>query len=126
MAADPYHYPPDLVAILVDTIPLLRKSKTDTVGSSAAVAWTSATWRTCSSAWTRIATPSTSTRSRARPSRVSTRRATRDCGAAAKSFAGSSSGKNFSTCWQGDAFRAQSLVAKVRQLVNGKDSFARR
>lgn len=29
--ADPYHYPPELLSLLVDTIPLLCRSKNDVV-----------------------------------------------------------------------------------------------
>lgn len=34
MESDPYHYPPDLLSLLVDTIPLLRRSTSEFADTS--------------------------------------------------------------------------------------------
>lgn len=125
MAADPYHYPPDLVTVLVDTIPLLRRSKTDTVGF----------FRSCGVDERHLA----DLQQRVDSDRKSINKYEIARTAIARVNEEGDSGlrarreiirrvvewEDFSTCWPEDALKAQGLVAKVRQLVNAKDSFAR-
>lgn len=125
MAADPYHYPPDLVTILVDTIPLLRRSKTDTVGF----------FRGCGVDEPHLA----DLQQRVDSDRGSITKYEIARTAIARVNEEGDSGlrarreiikrvvewEDFSTCWPEEALKAQGLVAKVRQLVNTKDSFAR-
>lgn len=124
-ASGPHHYPPDLTALLVDVIPLLRRSKADAVDF----------FRACGVSPEYLADLQR---------RVDTDRASinkyeivrtvikrineqGDAGLNARRLVLRRvvEWKDFSTCWSEDALKAQGLVASVRQMVNTKDSFTR-
>lgn len=125
MHNDPYHYPPDLVAVLVDTIPILVRSKPDTLEffRSAGVApkhLADLERRLVPDrnsvgkyeiARTVIHRINAEGESGLRTRREIVRRVV-DWG-------------DFSTCWPETALQAQGLMAKVRDLVNVKDAFTR-
>jgi len=122
---DPYHYPPDLVAVLVDTIPILIRSKPDTLeffrGAGIAPKHLADLERRLVAdrnsvskyeiARTVIHRINAEGESGLRTRREIVRRVV-DWG-------------DFSTCWPEEALQAQGLVAKVRDLVNVKDAFTR-
>ncbi|MGH3874698.1 MAG: restriction endonuclease [Pseudonocardiaceae bacterium] len=125
MHNDPYHYPPDLVAVLVDTVPILVRSKPDTLeffrGAGVApkhladlerrlVADRSSVGK-YEIARTVIYRINAEGESGLRTRREIVRRVV-DWG-------------DFSTCWPEKALQAQGLAAKVRDLVNVKDAFTR-
>ncbi|NUS65993.1 MAG: hypothetical protein HOQ46_20370 [Saccharothrix sp.] len=125
MASDPYHYLPDLISLLVDTIPVLQRSKADTVGFFRACGVDE---RHLADMQRRVATDRASISkydiTRTALARVNEEgdaglRARREIVRRVVEW------EDFSTCWPEVALKAQGLVAKVRQLVNAKDSFVR-
>ncbi|MEU7526009.1 restriction endonuclease [Saccharothrix sp. NPDC042600] len=125
MASDPYHYPPDLITLLVDTIPLLQRSKPDTVRFFRACGVDE---RHLVDVQRRVATDRTSITkydiARTALARVNEEgdsglRARREIVRRVVEW------EDFSTCWPEEALKAQGLVARVRQLVNAKDAFVR-
>lgn len=125
MHNDPYHYPPDLVAVLVDTIPILVRSKPDTLeffrGAGVAPKHLADLERRLVAdrnsvgkyeiARTVINRINAEGESGLRTRREIVRRVV-DWG-------------DFSICWPEKALQAQGLVAKVRDLVNVKDAVTR-
>lgn len=125
MHNDPYHYPPDLVAVLIETIPILLRSKPDTLeffrGAGVASMHLADLERRLAAdrnsvskyeiARTVINRINAEGESGLRTRREIVRRVV-DWG-------------DFSTCWPKEALQAQGLVAKVRDLVNVKDAFTR-
>jgi len=122
---DPHHYPPDLVAVLVDTVPVLVRSKRDTVeffrGSGVAD-------RHLVDLEHRLATDRDSVSkyeiARTVVSRINAEgdsglRARREIVRRVVEWG------DFSTCWPEKALEARGLVAKARDLVNAKDAFTR-
>lgn len=123
--SDPYHFPPDLVALLIDTIPLLRRSKRDTVDF----------FRACGVAdghlndLQRRVDGDRSSINKYEIARTVIHRINQvgDSGLRARREVVRRvvEWEDFSTCWPLDALKAQGLVANVRQMVNAKDSFTR-
>ncbi|QFZ20530.1 restriction endonuclease [Saccharothrix syringae] len=125
MASDPYHYPPDLFSLLVDTIPLLQRSKPDTVRFFRACGVDE---RHLADVQRRVAADRSSITkydiARTALGRVNEEgdsglRARREIVRRVVEW------EDFSTCWSEEALKAQGLVAKVRQLVSVKDAFVR-
>ncbi|GLY39315.1 restriction endonuclease [Amycolatopsis sp. NBRC 101858] len=121
----PYHFPPDLVGILVDTIPLLRRSKADTVGF----------FRACGVSERHLADlqyrvdSNRSSINKYEIARTVIARVNEDGDSGLRSrreiIRRVVEWEDFSTSWKEDALKAQGLVAKVRHLVGAKDSFVR-
>lgn len=125
MDRDPYHFPPDLISVLIDTIPLLRRSKMDMVEFFRACGVAE---RHLADLHQRVATDRNSINKyeivRTAIARVNEEgdsglRARREIIRRVVEW------EDFSTCWPEHALKAQGLVAKVRQLVNAKDAFVR-
>lgn len=123
--SDAYHYPPDLLQLLVDTIPLLCRSKKDVLlffrgagvdqqlfGDLAAqlTATPDAVnkYHIARTVLTRLNEPGDKT---LRERREVLRRVVEF--------------ESFSSCWPNDQLSAQGLVAQIQKLVNVKDSFTR-
>ena len=120
-----YHYPPELLALLVDVIPLLCRSKHDVLVFFRGAGVPSGDIASLAS------------RFQADPASVNKFQITReileainkrgDSGLAARrevikrvvEF------DDFSTCWPGDQLKARGLVSQIRDVVNVKDSFTR-
>lgn len=125
MVNDPYHYPPDLVAVLVDTIPLLHRSKKDVLGffRGRGVANAHLADLQCRVDADR---DSISKYEIARTviSRIN-QQGDAGLGVRREVVRRVVEWEDFSTCWPDKAVQAQGFVAKVCQIVNAKDSFTR-
>lgn len=123
--AEQFHYPPEVLNLLVDTIPLLCRSKKDVVlflqGSGvdpSDLADVSRTVRTAPESInkyeiTRTVLAKVNARgdSGLRPRREIIKRVVEF--------------EDYSTCWPNDQLKAKGLVASLRDVVNVKDSFTR-
>src|SRR5215469_9460680 len=125
MSDDPYHFPPELMDLLIDTIPLLFRSKLDVLtffrGCGVPDRMTAdlrlrvgvdrasiSKYEITRTILTRINEGGDRTLA---PRREVIKRVTEF--------------EDFSTCWPEDRLKAQGLVAGVRRVVNVKDSFTR-
>lgn len=125
MSDDPYHYPPDLLAVLVDTIPLLCRAKKDVLTF----------FRACGVG--EAQTTDLASRLARDPASINKYEITRtvlgrlndlgDVGLRARREAVRRvcEWEDFTTSWPQDALKARGLVAQVRGMVNVKDSFTR-
>lgn len=123
--ADAYHYPPELLSLLVDTIPLLCRSKTDVVvffrgavvpenllkPRSEQLSADAKSLNKYQIARTVIEGLNARGDSTLAPRREVTRRIVEL--------------EDFSSCWPGDQLKAKGAVSDVRRIVNVKDSFTR-
>lgn len=125
MATDPYHYPAELVSMLVDTIPLLHRSKQDTIGffRGRGVAM-----RHLADLQARLDRDSRSI-GKYEIARVAVNRMNQagDEGLRARREVVRAvvEWENFSTCWPNDALKAEVNVGKIRKAVDAKDAFTR-
>jgi hypothetical protein len=120
-----FHYPPELLSLLIDTIPLLFRSKKDTLlffrGAGVAPTLTQdlsrqvATDRQSISKFDIVRTVLT----RLNEKGESTLRERREILKRVTEF------EDFSTCWPSDQLKVKGLVAEIRRVVNVKDSFTR-
>lgn len=120
-----YHYPPELFALLVDTVPLLCRSKNDVVlflrssgvpdTDLAPVAEQLKANRESVNKYHIVRTVLEAINARG----DSTLAARREVVKRVVEF------ENFSTCWPEDQLKAKGLVAEIRGVVNVKDSFTR-
>ncbi|RAS64789.1 restriction endonuclease [Lentzea atacamensis] len=125
MATNPYHYPPDLISALIDTIPLLGRSKNDTI----------VFFRECGIAEVHLA--DLQSRLAADRNSISKYEIARTIIARVNEEGDSGlrarreiirrvvEWEDFSTCWADKAAAARGHVTRVRQLVDAKDAFAR-
>ena len=120
-----WHYPPDLLNLLVETIPLLCKSKPDVltffrgagVPSSMLAEWEERLRVDRQSVKKHAVTRSVLSGLNDRGD--ATIRQRREVIKRVVEF------EQFSVCWESDQLRARGLVAAVREVVNVKDSFTR-
>ena len=122
---DAYHYPPEILALLVDTIPLLCKSKPDVLRFFRGVGVP----QRFLDPWEK--------KLRQSPDEVSKYHIARDLLALINEARDSGlrlrrevvrrvvQWEDFSTCWPADQPKARGLVAQVQHVVNVKDSFTR-
>lgn len=120
-----YHYPPELLALLVDTIPLLCRSKRDVIVFLRGAGVEQGVlqdldirvqedrqnihkYEIARTVLTRLNEKGEAT---LRERRQVLRRVTEF--------------EDFSTCWPSDQLKAKGLVAEIRRVVNVKDSFTR-
>jgi hypothetical protein len=120
-----FHYPPELMNLLVDTIPLLNKGKNDLFlffrGAGVAESLMQApldAWRANKDSIRKheivrqiLTNLNAKGEGALRERREVLRRVVEF--------------DNFSACWDNDRLKAKGLIAEVRQLVNVKDSFTR-
>jgi len=120
-----FHYPPELMSLLIDTVPKLCKSKEDLLlffkGAGVArklLAPYDLLLETNRDGFKKyqvtrelLTTLNESGEKSLRERREVLRRVTEF--------------ENFSACWEGDQLKAKGLVAEIRQVVNIKDSFTR-
>lgn len=123
--ADAFHYPPEVLSLLVDTIPLLCRSKRDVVlffyGAGVAPEDINEVQRLVN------ATPEAINKFdivRNVLTKVNQRgdnglRARREILRRVVDF------ESFETCWPNDQYKAKGLVASIREAVNKKDAFTR-
>lgn len=124
--ADPaFHYPPDLLGLLVDTIPRLLRSKQDVLvffrgaGVPASVTGDLAT---------KVLQDRNSINKFEITRTVLTRLNARGDGALRERreiLRRITQWHDYSTCWESDRLEAMGLVEQVRQVVNVRDSFTR-
>jgi restriction system protein len=120
-----FHYPPELLSILVDTIPLLCRSKQDTLlflkGAGVSDTLTNDLWqivRTKREQITKyeiVRSVLTRLNERGEPAL----RERREIIKRVVQF------DDFSACWEADRLKAQGLVSQIQKLVDVKDSFTR-
>lgn len=120
-----FHYPPELLNLLVDTVPLLCRSKKDTLlflrGAGVAesiLADLAAKVQTDRSQITKFDIVRT-VLSRVNERGEAALRERREIVKRIVEF------EDFSTCWESDRLKAQGLVAQIQRLVNVKDAFTR-
>lgn len=120
-----YHYPPELFNLLVDTIPLLNRSKKDVLVFFRGAGVPSSLLRDLESA---VVTNRSSVNkyeivrtvlTRLNESGDATLRERREVLKRVVEF------ESYEACWDTDRLKAKGLVNEVRQLVNVKDSFTR-
>ncbi|MBR7070436.1 MAG: restriction endonuclease [Oxalobacter sp.] len=123
--SEQFHYPPEVLNLLVDTIPLLCRSKRDVVlffqgagvdqSDLADVSYTLHTAPKSINKYeitrTVLANINAKGDSGLRPRREIIKRVVEF--------------EDYSTCWPDDRFKAKGLVASLREVVNVKDSFTR-
>jgi len=120
-----FHYPPELLNLLIDTIPLLCRSKKDTFlffrGAGVASDLTEDLTKKLKDAPDSInkyeITRTILTRLNERGE--ATLRERREILKRVTEF------EDFSTCWPADQLKAKGLVAEIRRVINIKDSFTR-
>ena len=120
-----FHYPPELINLLIDTLPLLCRSKQDTLlffkGAGVANSLTSDLWDTVR-AHRQTITKYEIVRTvitRLNEHGETTLRERREVLKRVVEF------DEFSSCWDDDRLKAQGLVTQVQKVVNVKDSFTR-
>jgi restriction system protein len=120
-----YHYPPELLNLLVDTIPLLCRSKGDVLlffrgagVTPSAFADLEATLRRDKSALNKFMIARTIL------SRLNDR-GEASLGERRQVLRRVVEFDDFSTCWPDDQLKAKGLVAEIQKVVNVKDSFTR-
>lgn len=125
MADIPFHYPPELFSLMVDTIPLLNRSKKDVVlffrGAGVPegmLADFTQRLKTDPANVNKFEIART-TLERLNERGEATLQHRREVLKRIVEFA------NFDTCWPTDQLKAKGLVASIRDVVNQKDSFTR-
>jgi restriction system protein len=120
-----YHYPPEVLALLIDTIPLLCRSKKDVLqffrGAGVPPAMTkdlAAHVESSPDSTNKYAIVRT-TLTRLNEGGEATLRERREVLRRIVQF------EDYSTCWPNDQLKAQGLVAQLQRVVNVKDSFTR-
>ena len=120
-----FHYPPELFQLLVDTIPLLCRSKLDVLlfFKGAGI-----DYQVMSDLWKRVETDRGNINkyeivrtilTRINERSENTLRERREVLRRVTEF------EDFSTCWPSDELKAKGLVGEIRRVVNVKDSFTR-
>lgn len=120
-----YQYPPQLMALLKDTIPLLCRSKSDLLGFFRGAGVTGPKIE-------ELASTLSKDRHSINKFQIASQlliylneggdrllRQRRELLKRVVEF------ENFSACWSGDQLRAKGLVAEIREVINVKDSFTR-
>jgi len=120
-----FHYPPELFNLLVDTLPLLNRSKKDVLlffrGAGVAAAMTddlAARLKVAPSEINKYEIVRT-VLERLNARGESSLRERREVLRRVVEFT------NFDTCWPADQLKAKGLVASIRDVVNQKDTFTR-
>lgn len=120
-----FHYPPELFQLLVDTIPLLSRSKKDVLlffkGAGVSSKLTSDLWQQVEYDRENISKYeiARTVLTRLNEKGEATLRERREVLKRVVDF------EDFSTCWPSDQLKAKGLVSEVRRVVNVKDSFTR-
>ena len=120
-----YHYPPELFNLLVDTIPLLCRSKKDLLfffkGAGISDSFASDLWVRVENDRKNINKYEITRTilSRLNERGEATLRERREVLKRIIEF------EDFSTCWPNDQLKAKGLVSEIRRVVNVKDSFTR-
>lgn len=120
-----FHYPPELMQLLIDTIPLLCRSKKDVLlffkGAGVPDSFTGDLWeqvrkdKASINKYEIVRAVLTRLNERGEPAL----RERREVLKRVIEF------DDFSTCWENDRLKAQGLVSQIQKLVNVKDSFTR-
>lgn len=123
--ADAYHYPPELLSLLVDTIPILCKSKNDVIVFFRGAGTSDDILRPLADQLRADAT----TLNKYQIARTviealnargdSTLASRREVIKRVVEF------EDYSSCWSADQLKAKGAVSEVRRIVNVKDSFTR-
>jgi restriction system protein len=120
-----YHYPPDLFDLIVQTIPLLNRSKKGVLTFFKGAGVSEDVWRDISA--TLAETPKTINKydicrtilERINQDTDKHLRERRELLKRITEF------EAFSTCWEDDQYKAKGLVSEIQKIINVKDSFTR-
>ena len=122
---DPYHWPPELMSMLIDTIPLLCRSKDDVIGFLRG----SGTPEALLTPWRQsLTTNREAVKKHAIVRSVLTamnEQGDRGLSARRAILKRVVEFEEFSTCWPDDQLKAKGLIADVRKVINARDSFTR-
>jgi hypothetical protein len=125
MSDDRFHYPPELLSQLVDTIPLLCKSKKDTLlffrGAGMTPTMTAEVEEIVDTDRSAITKFEIARRLLTRLNELGDRTLAirRELLRRVVEF------EDFTRCWESDVMRAKGLIAEIQRTVNVKDSFTR-
>lgn len=125
MTDDAYHFPPDLIDLLIDTIPLLCRSKQDVLTFFRGCGITPSILDDLQQ---RVTTDRAAINKFEIARTVLTRineDGDRHLGQRRQVIKRVTEFHDFSTCWPSDQLKAKGLVASIRDLVNVRDSFTR-
>jgi restriction endonuclease Mrr len=120
-----YHYPPELMALLIDTIPLLCRGKKDVLlfcrGAGVNASYYKDVQEILETDPTHINKYEITRRvlSRLNEKGERTLRERREILKRVVEY------EDFSSCWPSDQLKAKGLVAEIRRVINVKDSFTR-
>lgn len=120
-----FHYPPELLSILIDTIPLLCRSKKDVllffkgagVSNELMNDYELIVYRNKDSIYKNEIARGILTRLNEQGDRFLRER--REILKRVVEF------ENFSACWDSDVLKAKGLISEIRQIINVKDSFTK-
>lgn len=123
--ANPFHYPPEIIILLTDTIPLLCRSKKEVILFLQGAGVESADLAEMASLVQR--NPSSVNKFEIVRDVITKLNLRGDSGLRARreiikrvvEF------ENFESCWESDQYKAKGLVATIREEINKKDSFTR-
>jgi len=120
-----FHYPPELMALLIDAIPCLFRSKKDVLlffkGAGVSRGFTQ-------DLQAQLTANSSAVRKHEIVRTVLTRlneRGEKSLGERREILKRVTEFEDYSTCWPADQLKAKGLVAEIRRVVNVKDSFTR-
>lgn len=120
-----YHYPPELIQLLVDTVPLLCRSKLDVL---IFLKGAGINYQDMSDLWERVENDRENINkyeivrtvlTRINERGEATLRERRELLKRVTEF------EDFSTCWPADQLKAKGLVGEIRRVVDVKDSFTK-
>ena len=120
-----FHYPPDLLNLLIDTIPLLCRSKRDVILFFKGAGVPSTVTNDLDH---KLATDKSSINKYEIARTVLTRlneKGEINLGERREVLKRITEFEEFSSCWPGDQLKAKGLVAEIRRIINVKDSFTR-
>jgi restriction system protein len=120
-----FHYPPELMNLLVDTIPLLNKSKKDVFLFFQGAGVSESLMKATKSQWKRDSENISKyeiVRQILTKLNVEGEKCLRERREVLKRVV---EFESFSACWQADQLKARGLVSEIRNVINVKDSFTR-
>lgn len=123
--ADHFHYPHDILDLLVETIPRLVKSKKDVILFFEGAGVDPADFRDARA--TLATTPQSINKFEIARDVLTRLNRRQDSGLAARRevIKRVTQFESFETCWDNERLKAKGLVASVREAVNAKDAFTR-
>ncbi|MEI6521789.1 MAG: restriction endonuclease, partial [bacterium] len=120
-----YHYPPELMSLLIDTIPLLQKSKIDVVTFFRGAGVSELLLTDIRQQLTRDSSTINKYEITRRVLKNINEGADKTIKARREILKRVVEFENFDSCWPDDRLKAKGLVASIRELINVKDTFTK-